>query len=78
MPHIAVLGDRDLQHLTHREIDAALALLPAGVDAGWLPTEGATLDGLDGVWLAPGTPYRDDAAVYAGAGAFPRYTGGKA
>jgi CTP synthase (UTP-ammonia lyase) len=65
MPRIAVLGDRDPAHLTHREIDAALALLGRDVEAAWLPTEGATLDGLDGVWLAPGTPYRDDDAVYA-------------
>ena len=60
---IAALGDRDPAHLTHREIDATLALLPGEVDCGWVPTDSAearALDAVDGVWLLPGTPYRDD------------------
>jgi CTP synthase (UTP-ammonia lyase) len=61
---IAVLGDRNPEHLTHREIDATLALMPADVDAQWLPTPQAeSAAGADGVWVAPGTPYRDAAAV---------------
>src|SRR3954471_16954107 len=65
---IIVLGDHDEHQLTHREIDATLELLPQGVEAGWLSTDSAAareLDGIDGVWLAPGGPYADDAAVLA-------------
>lgn len=65
---IAVLGDRDERHLTHRELDAALALLPAGVRARWVPTDGqhaAALNGVDALWLAPGGPYACDSAVLA-------------
>jgi CTP synthase (UTP-ammonia lyase) len=64
---IAVLGDRNLDYVTHRELDAALGLLPEWADAAWVATDGevdAALDAADGVWLVPGTPYRDDAAVY--------------
>jgi CTP synthase (UTP-ammonia lyase) len=61
---IAVLGDRNTGHLTHREIDATIQLLPADVDARWLPSpeaESAVL--ADGLWVVPGTPYRDERAV---------------
>jgi CTP synthase (UTP-ammonia lyase) len=62
---IAVVGDRDTALLTHRELDAALARLPVWVEARWVGTERLPLDDVvDGVWLAPGTPYRDDDAVY--------------
>jgi CTP synthase (UTP-ammonia lyase) len=64
---IAVVGDRDRRHLTHREIDATLALMPAAVDARWVATDGresARLDGFDALWIVPGTPYRDDRPVY--------------
>jgi CTP synthase (UTP-ammonia lyase) len=60
---IAALGDRDPAYLTHREIDAAMCLVPDGVEIRWLPTEGARIDAFDGVWVLPGTPYRDDDAV---------------
>jgi CTP synthase (UTP-ammonia lyase) len=62
---IGALGDRDPTYLTHREIDAAMALAPPGVEIRWLPTEGARIDAFDGVWVLPGTPYRDDDAVAA-------------
>lgn len=65
---IAALGDRDPAHLTHREIDATLALLAGEVDCGWIPTDSAEaqeLDSVDGIWLLPGTPYRDDDAARA-------------
>jgi CTP synthase (UTP-ammonia lyase) len=68
---IAVLGDRDPSFITHRELDAALALLPADVEAAWCPTAGedaARPEAFDGVWVAPGTPYRDDGAVLAAIG----------
>ena len=64
MTLIAALGDRDTAHLTHREIDAAIELAPDGTEIRWLPTQDASLDGFDGVWVLPGTPYRDDGAVY--------------
>jgi CTP synthase (UTP-ammonia lyase) len=65
---LVVLGDRDPDHLTHRELDAALALMPAGVEAAWTATESPEarrLDDAAAIWLAPGTPYRDDEAAYA-------------
>jgi CTP synthase (UTP-ammonia lyase) len=64
---VIVLGDRDERVLTHREIDAALALMPADVDAGWLGTYsagGRDLSAADGIWLAPGGPYESDGAVH--------------
>jgi CTP synthase (UTP-ammonia lyase) len=68
MARIAVLGDRDPSYLTHRELDAALELMPAGVDAGWVPTDSAEARGaaaFDALWVVPGTPYRDEDAVLA-------------
>ncbi len=65
---IAVVGDRDLRHLTHREIDAAIVLMPDAADARWVATDGPDarrLDGFDALWIVPGTPYRDERPVYA-------------
>jgi CTP synthase (UTP-ammonia lyase) len=65
---IAALGDRDPAHLTHREIDATLALRSGEIDCGWVSTDSAQareLDAVDAVWLLPGTPYRDDDAARA-------------
>jgi len=62
---IAVVGDRDTSLLTHRELDAAIARMPTWAHARWVGTDRLPLDDVDGVWLAPGTPYRDDDAVYA-------------
>jgi CTP synthase (UTP-ammonia lyase) len=62
---IAALGDRDPAYVTHREIDAAMRLAPAGVEIRWVPTPGAQVDAFDGLWVLPGTPYRDDEAVLA-------------
>jgi CTP synthase (UTP-ammonia lyase) len=60
---IAALGDRTVSFLTHREIDAAIALEPR---IRWVATDGADvrrIDAFDGLWVLPGTPYRDDDAV---------------
>jgi len=57
---IAALGDRNPAYLTHREIDATIALAP---EIRWVDTEDARIDGYDGVWIVPGTPYRDEDAV---------------
>jgi CTP synthase (UTP-ammonia lyase) len=66
---IALVGDKDLRYVTHRALDATLAQLPAGVEAEWVATDGPRareLDRFDGIWMAPGTPYRDgDAALAA-------------
>jgi CTP synthase (UTP-ammonia lyase) len=68
MTRIALLGDRDLRFVTHRALEAAVARLPDGVAAAWVGTdtpEARSLDAYDGVWVLPGTPYRDDDAVLA-------------
>jgi CTP synthase (UTP-ammonia lyase) len=65
---IVVLGDRDPRYVTHRELDAALSLFPEGARVGWTGTDeraARRLDDACGVWLVPGSPYRDDAAAYA-------------
>jgi CTP synthase (UTP-ammonia lyase) len=65
---IAVLGDRNVEFVTHREMDAAIALLPGWAAAEWVGTDSAaarSLDGVDGLWVVSGGPYRDDEAVYA-------------
>jgi CTP synthase (UTP-ammonia lyase) len=65
---IVALGDRDPSFLTHREIDATLALMADELDCSWVATDSVAardLDGVDGIWLLPGTPYRDDGAAYA-------------
>jgi CTP synthase (UTP-ammonia lyase) len=70
--HLRVVGDRNPTYLSHRELDAALALLPAGVAGAWHGTDDPAvrdLSGVDGVWVAPGSPYRDDEAVLAVIGA---------
>lgn len=64
---IAALGDRDTAYLTHREIDAAMRLAPDGIDIRWVATdsdEARHIDRFDALWVVPGTPYRDDGAVY--------------
>ena len=66
---IAVVGDRDPSYLTHRELDATLALMPPGVEARWVATDGpeaSRLDRFDALWVVPGTPYRDERPVFAG------------
>jgi CTP synthase (UTP-ammonia lyase) len=68
---IAVLGDRNLEYVTHRELDAALALCPEWARGEWVATDSevpAVLDRADGVWIVSGGPYRDDDAVYAAIG----------
>ena len=62
-PRIALLGDlRD--HVSHRELDSLRMRLDAHTE--WVPTDSGTdVTAFDGVWLVPGSPYADDAAVYA-------------
>ena len=66
--NILALGDRDPAFLSHRELDAAFALMPAGVECSWTATDSHQAHefaSADAVWLLPGTPYRDDATAYA-------------
>jgi CTP synthase (UTP-ammonia lyase) len=65
-PTIAILGDHDRALLTHREIDAAIPLLAEHADVHWVASDAPQapeLEGFDGIWVAPGSPYRDDDAV---------------
>ena len=62
MPRVSLLGDRYESYPSHQEMDACIPLL--GIEADWVPTDaGADLSGYDGLWLMPGWPYQDDAAV---------------
>ena len=68
MKQVVLLGDRNTTYRTHRELDAALTLFPSGVRAHWVATdapEAARVSDADGLWVVPGSPYRNDAAVYA-------------
>jgi CTP synthase (UTP-ammonia lyase) len=68
---IAVLGDHDRGFVTHRELDATLLLLPDWVEAAWVATDSpqaGRLEAVDGVWVASGSPYRDEEAVFAAIG----------
>jgi CTP synthase (UTP-ammonia lyase) len=67
MKNIVLLGDRNTGFLTHRELDATITLLPGDVQARWVGTdskEAMYVDQADAVWVVPGGPYRNDAAVY--------------
>jgi len=66
--NIFLLGDRDSSSPTHRELDAAIELLPGGVTARWVGTDSpdaVRTSQADAVWVVPGSPYRNDAAVYS-------------
>jgi len=68
---IALLGDLDLDLPTHRELAAAVDMFPPAVEARWVGTDSAaarSLDGIGGLWVFPGSPYRDDDAVDAAIG----------
>jgi CTP synthase (UTP-ammonia lyase) len=63
---IAIVGDES-GHVSHREVNAARLQFGEGIDSYWLATDDIQLRDLssfDGVWLVPGSPYADDAAVY--------------
>jgi len=58
---IALLGDRS-GHRSHLELDALRPMLP--IEMEWVATDsGFDVTAYDGVWLVPGSPYVDDAAV---------------
>jgi CTP synthase (UTP-ammonia lyase) len=58
---LAILGDHR-GHRSHLELDALRPSLP--LETEWVPTDsGFDVTAYDGVWLVPGGPYADDAAV---------------
>ena len=72
--HIGIVGDRDDRITAHRGIAAALPLTAEALDvdlrASWLATDTipgtSVLQGLDGIWCIPGSPYRSmDGALRA-------------
>jgi CTP synthase (UTP-ammonia lyase) len=65
---IALVGDRNPAHASHRELDAVRGMLGEDVVAEWVATDGdriRDLSDFDGLWLVPGSPYADDAAAYS-------------
>jgi hypothetical protein len=68
MKNIFVLGDRNASSVTHRELDAAIKLMPRGVSAQWVGTDtpaAMRTSEADAVWAVSGSPYRNDGAVYS-------------
>lgn len=65
---IALVGDRNPAHASHRELDAVRGMLGEDVLAEWVATDEDRVRDLgefDGIWLVPGSPYADDAAALA-------------
>ena len=64
---IALVGDEQPNHPSHRELNAVRALFASDVESVWVPTdapEASDLSGYHGVWLVPGSPYASDEAAY--------------
>ncbi len=64
---IALVGDRQPAHPSHRELDAVRDRLGEDVTAEWVATDSDRVRDLgefDGIWLVPGSPYADDTAAY--------------
>ena len=61
---LALLGDHR-GHRSHLELDALRPMLAdVGAETEWVPTDSEfDVTAYDGVWLVPGSPYADDAAV---------------
>jgi CTP synthase (UTP-ammonia lyase) len=72
---VALVGDRSPHVRAHIRIPALLAAVRDrdgfDLDPYWLPTEEIdderSLDGFDGVWLLPASPYRSEAGALAAA-----------
>ncbi len=67
---IGIAGDLTPAYPSHREIEAARGLLGDDVESSWVASDGsdaadiaAGATAYDGLWIAPGSPYADDAAV---------------
>ncbi|MFC7493885.1 MULTISPECIES: glutamine amidotransferase-related protein [unclassified Nocardioides] len=60
-PRVALLGE-DRGHRSHQELNALRPMLD--VETTWVRSDsGFDIGQYDGVWLVPGSPYADDAAV---------------
>ena len=71
MTTIALLGDRNTDFATHRALDETILALPSHVQASWVATDSAAArhtGAYDAVWISPGSPYRDDDAVFRAIG----------
>jgi len=78
---IALVGDENETYPSHREINAVRPLLGDDVESVWVATDIAQvrdLSGFDGIWLVPGSPYRDDESAYSAVPAAGRRPGGQA
>ncbi|KQC40141.1 CTP synthase [Frankia sp. ACN1ag] len=74
-PHarVALVGDRSAEIAAHGRIPDLLDALRRRdglpVDAYWIPTDevmaAGPLDGFDGIWLVPGSPYASEAGALA-------------
>jgi CTP synthase (UTP-ammonia lyase) len=61
-PTLAIIGDHDPAKPSHLALDRVLDHLPYGITASWLATDaigepGSRLGSVDGLWIAPGSPY---------------------
>lgn len=71
--HLCILGDYDPKMPTHHALDAArnhaALVLSERVDSEWVATDELNLGDLgsrfQGLWVAPGSPYRDEPRVLA-------------
>ncbi|MEV6930085.1 hypothetical protein AB0M46_37145 [Dactylosporangium sp. NPDC051485] len=71
---VALVGDRSAHVRSHTRVPGLIDVLREryglGLDAYWIPTEevsATSVDAFDGVWLLPGSPYRDEAGALAAA-----------
>jgi CTP synthase (UTP-ammonia lyase) len=67
VPKLILLGDYNDSFLTHRELAATLPLLPPEIQVEWVASDSpltAHTQEADGLWVIPGSPYRNDEAVY--------------
>jgi CTP synthase (UTP-ammonia lyase) len=69
---VALVGDRSASVRSHTRIPGLLDVLREehglALDAYWIPTDevdGTGLAAFDGVWLLPGSPYRDESGALA-------------
>ncbi|GAA4258723.1 CTP synthase C-terminal region-related (seleno)protein [Dactylosporangium darangshiense] len=69
---VALVGDRSAHVRSHTRIPGLIDALRErhglALDAYWIPTEevaGTELTGFDGIWLVPGSPYRDEGGALA-------------
>ncbi|MEV4179535.1 hypothetical protein [Nonomuraea sp. NPDC049709] len=65
---IALVGDRSPSVRSHVRIPLLMEALREregiALDPYWMPTTDVTgLDGFDGIWMLPGSPYRDEAGA---------------